>query len=117
MVPRRVVPQIDGQHALHERELTAPQRIVVEVREDPLSVRPRVVVLGVALQGVGDEREFGCGHVGLLNEESTVMPDLIRLQVCDRELVHEPQLGVQGGIQGNEGFVTILPYQRAGCGF
>ena len=112
MVPRRVVAQIAVQHAFYERELTAPQRIVVEVGEDPLPVRPGVVVLGVDLEGAGDEREFGCGVVRLLDQESTVVPDLIRFQVRDRELVHESQLGVQGDIQGNEGLVPILPDRR-----
>lgn len=41
------------------------------------------------------------------------MPDLICFQVGERELIHEPELGVQGGIQGNEGFVSILPDGRA----
>lgn len=80
--------------------------------EDPLPVRPGVVVLGVDLEGVGDEREFGHGVVGLLDQESTMMPDLICFQVRDRELVHQSQLGVQRGVQGNEGFVPILPDRR-----
>lgn len=111
VMPRRVVAQIAAQHAFYERELTAPQRVVVELGENPLPVRPGVVVLSIDVEGVGDEREFGCGVIGLLDQESTVMPDLIRFQVRDRELVHEPQLCVQGGIQGNEGFVPILPDQ------
>ena len=41
------------------------------------------------------------------------MPDLICFQVGERELIHEPELGVQGGIQGNKGFVSILPDGRA----
>jgi len=117
VMPRRVVAQIAVQHAFYERELTAPQRIIVEVGENPLPVRPGVVVLGIDVEGVGDEREFRCGLVGLLDQESTVMPDLIRFQVRDRELVHEPQLCVQGGIQGNECFVPILPDRGAVHGF
>ena len=112
VMPRRVVAQVVVQHGFYKRELTAPQRIVVEVGEDPLPVRPGVVVLGVDLEGVGNEREFGCGVVRQLDQESTVVPDLIRFQVRDRELVHESQLGVQGDIQGNEGLVPILPDRR-----
>lgn len=111
-MPRRVVAQVVVQHTFYERELTAPQRVVVEVGEDPLSVRPGVVVLGVDLEGVGDERKLGRGVVGVLDQESTVMPDLICFQVRDRELVHQPQLYIQGGVQGNEGFVPILPDRR-----
>lgn len=108
-MPRRIVAEIAIEHVLYERELVAPQRVIVEMGEDPLSVRPSVVVLRIDLEGVGNEREFGRRVVGALDKETTVMPHLICLQMLHRELVHEPQFGVQRGIQGHKCLVSVLP--------
>ena len=67
VVPRRIVAQISIQHVFYKREFPTPQRVVIEVGQDPLPVRPGVVILGIVLQGVGDERELRCGVVGLLH--------------------------------------------------
>ena len=78
-MPGRVVSHVDVKHALHKVQLMAPELVVIEVRENPLPVRPRVVVLHVDLQRVGDKLELRTRVASLLDEQSPVVPDLIRL--------------------------------------
>lgn len=58
MVPRRIIPDIFPQEPLHPRDLALPKILVTKVREDPLAVRPSVIVLRVRLESARDELEL-----------------------------------------------------------
>ena len=65
MMPRRIVPHILRQHRIHEIQLARPQFIfIVEVRKQPLAVRPRMVVLRIRSQRARDEIQFLRGLAG-----------------------------------------------------
>ena len=93
----------------------APELVVIEVREDPLPVRPRVVVLHIVLQRVGDELKLRTRIASLLYKQPPVMPDLIRLQMLDRKLIHQLELIVQGTFQCHKCFVPVLPDRTLRC--
>ena len=109
MVPRRVIPHILVQHALHERDLALPHLCAIEVREDPLPVAPRVVVLRIDGERVLDERQLRRGLVEQCDEQPAVVPHLICLQEGLGERVGERELGGEGGGCGEEGLVAVLP--------
>ena len=119
VVPSRVVPNILIYHPLDERNLHRPKLVSVEVRKNPLTIGPGVVVLGIFLvvplnkfqflqKQVGT---FCCGVLGVdvRQKETTVVPDLVILEVGCRNLVHEQQLKIKGRVYGNEGLVPVLP--------
>lgn len=113
VVPRRVVPHIILEQLLDPRELARPEVVlVVEVREDPLAVRPGVVVLRVRAQRAGDEREFprrGVDGAQRGEQQATVVPDLVRLEELDREAVHQLELGLERRVEREQRPVSVLP--------
>lgn len=108
VVPRRVVPHVLRQELLDVLELAVPHllRLVrlfrrgelrvgegagrVEVAEDPLSVRPSVVVLGVECEGLRGEFALAGRVVERKNDVSAVLPaggsstEIYKLVLCDK---------------------------------
>jgi hypothetical protein len=151
VVPRRVVPNILRQQLLDILELSVPEllRLLrlfgrregrvgegagrVEVAQDPLSVRPGVVVLGVEGEGFRGEvalsrRVFeceddvaavlpasvACKEIVNYRATSTVMlssPDLVRLEVVLDELVEEVELFRQVRLEFEERVGPVFPAQ------
>lgn len=108
-MPRRVVAHVLRQRCIDEVELARPDaRRLVEhgvgrrgVRsgaapvargEQPLAVRPRVVVLRVDGEAALDERELAARLARERDEQAAVVPDLVRLEEGHRELVHQREL-------------------------
>jgi hypothetical protein len=68
-----------------------------------------VVVLFVYAERSGDELEFWAGLAGLCENETTVVPDLVCLEILDGDVVHETEFDVEGCIEGDESLVSVLP--------
>ncbi len=51
-----------------------------------------MVVLGVGPEGLGDELELWGWIAELDEEEASVVPDLVCLEMLDGDFIHEPQL-------------------------
>lgn len=113
MMPRRIISHIRPQHVLHKLQFTLPQTLlIVEIREQPLPVAPRVVVLRIVPEATRDERELRGGLAQESDEEASVVPDLVGFEVFHSELVHEFELNVERGIDREERFIAILPVVR-----
>jgi hypothetical protein len=109
VVPRRVVAHVVVEQARDPRHLARPECLVAALREQPLAVRPRVVVLRVRLQRARDEVELVLreraervrrrrgARAQRGEEQPPVVPDLVVLQVLDRPLVHPRALGLERG--------------------
>lgn len=108
-MPCGIVSHINLKHVLHEVQFMAPELVIIKVRENPLPVRPRVVVLHVVLQRVGNELELRTRAASLLHKQPSMMPDLIRLQMLDRKFIHQLKLLDQGTFQCHKCFVPVLP--------
>jgi hypothetical protein len=109
MMPSRIIPDIIFQHLFNEFNFAIPQSIIIEVGKEPLSVRPGVIILLVFLQRSCDELELWCRFPRFSEEESAMMPDLVRLKILDGQFVHEMELDVQRGFDSQEGLISILP--------
>lgn len=114
VVPHRVIPHVLIDHRVHEIELARPQRVVVVEREDPLAVRPRVVVFLVLLQNIRDKRELLPRLLREREDEPPVVPHLVRLEVLVRELVHQRDFGVQRPLDLHNRLVPVLPGRMQG---
>lgn len=79
VVPRRVVPNVFREHVVHEGQFSLPQLIVVEVCQQPLPIRPRMIVLLVYFQRSRDEGELRSGIARFGEDEPAMVPHLVRL--------------------------------------
>ena len=113
VMPRRVVAHVVLEHLLGVAQLARPEGVLVEVGEQPLAIGPGVVVLRVDLERSRDEVELGPGLAGLGEDEASVVPDLVRLEVQDGELVHQPELDVERGFESHQRLVSVLPARLA----
>lgn len=99
MVPRRIVPRVRPQQFLHVPLLAYPQYVlIVEVSEEPLPIGPRMVVLRVEPEDILDECELALGDVDraqLGQDETTVVPDLVRLEEPRCNGIHQLELFAQ----------------------
>lgn len=125
VMPRRVVPHVRKKKVVGVRKLVVPEVGVVQVGQKPLAVAPGMVVLGVHAEDASDEAELppcdferlrgrllsGRWFGDVRDEQSTVVPDLVRLHVVERNLVHDLELCVQRGIDSDERAVAVLPAQ------
>lgn len=119
VVPSGVVPDILIYHPLDKRNLHRPKLVSIEIRKDPLTVRPGMIVLGIFLKDLLNEFQFlekqagtsslGVFGVDVRQEKTAMMPDLVVLEVGRRDLVHEQQLKIKGRVYGKKGLVPILP--------
>ena len=57
-MPSGIVSNILVYHSLDERNLHRPKLISTEIRKDPLTIRPGVIVLGIFLEDLLNELEF-----------------------------------------------------------
>ena len=122
MVPRRVVPHVLLEELLHVWAFARPQPLLfVKVREDPLTVGPRVVVLGVFLKDALEKVELARGGVDGVErgeEQPAVVPHLVRLQERGGDLVHPRELLLERDVERDHGLVPVLPWiawMGAGC--
>ena len=86
MVPRAVVPHVGLEQSLHIPSLALPDLLLdpfpfrsfrKECAQDPLTVRPRVVVLGVECEGAGREGELAGGVAKGEDYRPAVLPDML----------------------------------------
>lgn len=58
MVPCRVISNISIQQIFNKVQFPAPQLVVVKICQNPLPIRPRMIVLRVHLERFSDEIQF-----------------------------------------------------------
>lgn len=75
----------------------------------PLSVLPRMIVLGVHVQDFLGQTQLTRGIVQPFNDHSPMMPHLIVLRVIDDYILGVAQLGQQVHVQGLDDVPAILP--------
>jgi hypothetical protein len=124
VVPRRVIPDVLCEEALDKRELARPHSLVARAHENPLPVRPRVIVLLVRVERVRDERKlmlvqrtqvqlrvslFQRALAERTEEQAPVVPNLVVLEELDRKGIHERPFIVKRGTNGDEGLEAVLP--------
>lgn len=109
MVPCRIIPQVLYQHCVHEIELSIPQVFVVEVRQQPLPIRPSVVVLRICFEGCLDKRELRAWFADDHEQEPAVVPHLVGFEILHCQLVHELELNVKRRFDSEKSFVSVLP--------
>ena len=80
MVPRRIVANVVREQPVDERHFVSPQLFLIEVREQPLSVAPSVVVLRIDLEYLLVEGQFRCGVAQSCEEKPSMVPYLICLR-------------------------------------
>ena len=108
-MPRRVVPHILHQHRLRKVQLPQPQILLVEERQNPLPMRPCVVVLGIGLERGRDECELRSRLPRELQDEPTVVPDLVGFEELDGKLVHQFEFDIKRIIESANCLISILP--------
>lgn len=92
MVPRGVIPHVFLQQLLGVRALPRPKaRLIIEVDEDPLAVGPCVVVLGVGAENGLKKLELARRRIDGVErgeQQTAMVPDLVRFEEGDRDVVH-----------------------------
>lgn len=85
MVPSRIVTHVFLDQLFRRLKLTLIPE--VEPADQPLTVGPDVVVLGIELEHLGDEVGLALGRVQSVDNQLAVVPDLVILLVCQCRLV------------------------------
>lgn len=58
VMPSGIVPDILVYHSFDKRGFHLPKFVAIEIRKDPLTIRPGVIVLGVFLKDLLNEFQF-----------------------------------------------------------
>lgn len=124
MVPRRVVANIKNEQVIGVEELFIP---VIKASDDPLSatvqtfectylivachlpVRPCMVVFRVFVDDGIDERQLARAISELINDDLTMVPDLIALGLFACNVVDIVELGAQVGVDRKQRILSVLP--------
>jgi len=91
-IPGGVVPQVLHQQVVKIRQLLLPK---IEVFDDPLPIRPGVVVFGVGLDQNSSEFELAGGIVRLRHKPLSMMPYLIVLRILGSQLIRVFKIRLQ----------------------